>query len=211
MSNINLTVGVSGLLDTNSNPITVLNQGSFNILLSPFYAMEQDVLGVFLEEQDNYISGIRKTIFEGSIRVDGFLNPTVQESLQLSDEEAFRLKREYVICFSVYNFSKVFYRDYLTSIKKSKFLADLKVSMEIERDPQFIKMISHDAKDCMEELEAMFGIGSGFSSFVKGRSNSCNSTSNRSWYPGIGSGYPRVPIAATKASVFCKEYKIGVN
>ena len=70
--------------------------------------------------------------------------------------------------------------------------------------------ISNDAKECFEEIGDSLTGGTGMSSFVKGRTNSCNVVSHRQWFPGLDGGYPRVPIAANKAAAFCAKYKIGI-
>jgi hypothetical protein len=209
MTNIRIDIGLTGLLDTTSNPITVSSTGSFDILLSPFYATEQDIIGPYADEVGEYTTSIRRHIFEASIKVDQILTTQRVQYLGLTDQELFMLKRNYVICWAVYQFGKVFYRDYLKSIKKSKFLGDFKVSLEVEKEPSLIQRIADDAKECYEELEELFGLSDGMGTFVKGRYNECNQRSDRQWWPGDRTGYPHIPIAATKSSTFCRRYKIG--
>lgn len=214
MSNINIKVSINSgiLLDTEGNPINPADQLELNIMLSPFYAMEQDVLGIFIDEHAPYLETVRKIIFESSIKIDDILTTELQSSLELTDQQAFRIKREYVICNSVFVFAKIFYRDYLRSVKKSKFLADIKVSLEIEREPKLIEDLQRDAKECVDEIEQLLTTaGTGMRSFVKGSHNPCNKRSDRQWFPGMGNGSPRVPIAASKASTFCRKYKIGAD
>lgn len=211
--NIRIEVGLAGLTDPDGNPVVVGNTGVFDMFLSPFYAMEQDVMGVFGDEMDRYFDQIRSMIFENSIKADLLLNAGAIANSGMSAQEVFLLKRQYVICKTVYSFGKIFHRDYMRSVKKSKFLADVKVSLEIERDPGMLARLFNDARECWEEIEALFDLagGHGFMTFVKGRSNACNRTSSREWWPTDGRGGPRVPIAASKASNFCRKYKIGVN
>jgi len=99
----------------------------------------------------------------------------------------------------------------MRSIKKSKFFGDVKVSLDIEKDPTFIMQISNDAKECYESIASMVGLGAGIGSFVKGKSNSCNNESNRQWFRSLDGGSPKVPIAANKVSSFCGKYKIGIK
>ena len=209
--NVRIESGLTALLDNQGAPLSVVERGVFDIFLSPFYAMEQDVVFIYAEEGEEYYQKVRHIIFEASMRADHLLTPQRISSFGLSKQESFMLKRNYTICKAVYEFGKIFNRDYLQSVKKSKFLGDVKVSLDIEKDPTLIKQIADDAKHCFKELEGMFEIGSGMSSFVKGRSNPCNQQSHRQWWPSEGSGNPRVSIAATKAAGFCRKYKIGVN
>lgn len=199
-------------MGADSVPLNPTGSESLDILLSPFYTLEQDVIAVFADDGREYFNTLRKIIFEASMKVDDILTAERQAHLQLSQQEAFRMKREYVTCVAIYKFGRIFYRDYLKSVKKSKFLADVKVSLEIEKEPGLIQSIAADAAECIEELEGLFGIGSNFGSFVKGRSNACNNApSNREWFPSGSNGYPRVAIAASKTSAFCKTYKIGIK
>ena len=213
MSNIHLDISLTGLLDPSSDPIVTVASGSFDILLSPFYAMEQDVTCVYADNATEYYPKIRKLIFESSIKVDQLLTPARITALCLTAEQAFMLKRNYVICRAAYEFGKSFYRDYLKAVKKTKFLGDLKVSLEIEKEPSLIARISDDARECYEELEDMFGMGygEGMQSFVKGSNNICNKRSDRQWWPSDGHGGPRISFAATKAATFCGLYKIGAQ
>lgn len=210
--NIKLNLSFNnGLLDTGGNPVSLVGTISEDMLLSPFYATENDVLSVIMDDpEDAHKQKVREIIFNSSIVADDKITNSVMAEWDIPADQAFRIKRQYVICMSVYEFSKGFYRDYLRAIKKSKFLGDVKVSLDIEKDPSFIMQISNDAKDCFEEITDSLTGGTGMSSFVKGRSNSCNIVSNRQWFPGLGRGMPRIPIAASKASAFCAKYKIGI-
>lgn len=209
--NINTSISINdGVLDTSGNPITLSGTISVDMLLSPFYATEKDILSIIMDEPSGeYINQVREIIFNSSVMVDDKITPSMISEFGLSSDQIFRLKRQYVICLSAYEFAKGFYRDYLRAIKKSKFLGDVKVSLDVEKDPSFIMQISADAKECFESIESSMA-GVGMSSFVKGRTNSCSKSSSRQWYPGLGGGNPRVPIAASKVVGFCNKYKIGV-
>ena len=205
--NINFTLSFNdGLIDTSGNPVSLSGSLSEDILLDPFYATENDVLIILMEEPTMaQVHTVRELIFNNSIVIDDKL----RAATGIDSEQMFRIKRQYVICASTYQFCKVFYKDYMRSVKKSKFLGDVKVSLDIEHDPSFLLQIAADAKECMEEIEMMSG--SSMSSFVKGRGNSCNYTSNRQWYPKTHGNNPRVPIAASKVGSFCSKYKIGIS
>jgi len=211
--NIRQTVSFNdGLQDILGNPIQIVGAVYYDILLDPFYCTERDILSIVMEEpSDKYIEWVRELIFNASIRADDVFNTIILKSLELTEEQEFRLKRQYVICLVSYQFYKDFYKDFMKSIKKTKFLGDVKVSLDVEKDPSFIMQVSDDAKECYESIADMIGVGAGMNCFVKGRSNPCNYTSERQWYPKLDGGHPNVPIAANKAITFCNKYKIGVK
>lgn len=184
--------------------------GEYSLLLSPFYAIEQDIIRVFMEDSDKYFDFVRQSIFEASIKADKIFNKKFISQFDFSDIDAFSIKRDYVICSVTYQLGNTLHKDYLKSIKKQKFLADLKVSLEIEKDPKMLNNIIEDAKACMTDLENLV-TGFGFNTFVKGQNNSCNKESTRQWYPSLPNNEPRVPLAASKFSTFCTKYKIGQN
>jgi len=211
--NINLSVSINPNTLQYTDDIFIVDDTvkDYNLFISPFYAIESDILSIFMEDETAYLTQVSKLIFEQSIKIDDKLTTRIIADLGLSPQEAFRLKREYVICSAVYKFGRVFHKDFIKSVKKSKFLADLKVSLDIEKDTGMLTSLLNDAKNCMEEIEGLIGISTGFSSFVKGGSNPCNYTSYRQWYPSMGNNTPAVSIAAGKVSAFCQKYKIGVN
>ena len=208
--NINFALSFnSGLRDTSGNEISLSGSLSEDILLTPFYATENDILLILMDEPSvAYHNRARELIFNNSVVVDDKLRLVAD----IESDRLFRLKRQYVMCLSIYQFCKIFYKDYMKSIKKSKFLGDVKVTLDVERDPSFIMQMANDAKECYEEIEEILMIAGGgaMSSFVKGRSNACNYTSNRQWYPKTHGNNPRVPIAASKVGSFCVKYKIGI-
>lgn len=213
MTNINLSILFgSGLLGANSESVTVIGEYIDDIFLEPMYAIPSDVMGVFAEDIGSYEQQIKKLIFENSIKADQMFTPERVTTLRLTPEMSFMLKRQFVICSSIYRFGDIFFRDYLKSVKKSKFLADFKVSLEVEKDPTLIKKIIDDAKECMDEIAGMLSVGFNFETFSKGSCNPCNlKRPYREWWPSEGGNRPNVPLAASKASDFFRIYKIGAN
>ena len=211
--NIRETISINdGLQDVYGNPIIIEGFVYHDILLDPLYCTVRDILSIVMDEpSEKYIEYCRELIFNSSIRADDVFNTLVLKQMALSDEQEFRLKRQYVICLTSYQFYKDFYKDYMRAIKKSKFLGDVKVSLDVEKDPSFVMQIVADAKECFEAIANSVGVGAGMETFVKGRSNSCNMTSSREWFPKLDGGYPNVPIAANKVTNFCTKYKIGVK
>lgn len=215
MTNINLsiTLNESNFLDQDSVQLYPgTSSYSIDMLLSPFYATEMDVMMVFGEEPGTYADKIRETIFNNSMKIDQLLTADRKKSLKLTDADAYILKRQFVICSSVYKFGDVFFKDYLQAIKKTKFLADFKVSLEMDKDPTLIKKLLGDARECMDEIMSMLEIGSGFATFSKGSLNPYNKTAGtREWWPSEGNSNPKVSIATSKAASFLRVYKIGAN
>lgn len=170
-----------------------------NVLLDPFYATEEDISSPFLLETSAYIESIRRIIFNGSISIDNLIE-MLHLNMNLTDKQLFILKRDYVICYGIYELGKQINLDYLKSQNKSKFLGDVKVSLEVQNDPQFLTMTLKDAKDCLDAitglLEDMSGSESMINTFVKGECNPNNKVSWREWW----TAYPlrTVPMAATK-------------
>lgn len=209
--NIKLKISFNdGLLDIDGNPITMVGVSDHDLLLEPFYATERDILSIVMDEPtQKYIDMVREMIFNSSILADDNLAPESLAKFSLSVEEVFRLKRQYVICLTAYDFYKTFYRDYMKSIKKSKFLGDIRVSLDVEKDPSFIMNVFNDAKECYTSIEVSIGVGLGMAIFVKGSNNICNNRSDRQWFPAVNGSIPRIPIAASKVTGFCSKYKIG--
>ena len=206
--NIQINLELTGLQFQDGTPIEAITVDPINMNLSPFYAMEKDVAKVFMDEYMPYMDKLQELIFESSIRADDLFSANVIRAFNLNAQEAFRIKRNYVLCKAIYEFGKVFHRDFIKSTSKSKFLADIKVSLEIEKDMSILSSILMDAKSCIEDFEAL-AITSTFSSFVKGERNPCNRTSNREWYPAQGGNRPRISMATASWSSMCRKYKIG--
>lgn len=214
MSNINIsiTLNATNFIDENSVQLVPDSSASINMLLSPFYATEMDVMMPFGEDPGSYTDKIKEIIFNNSLKIDQLLTSERKKYLELSDADAYMLKRNYVICSSVYRFGDIFFKDYLQSIKKTKFLADFKVSLEMDKDPGLIKKLIGDARECMDEIMDMLQIGNGFMTFSKGSMNPYNKTAGtREWWPSEGNSNPKVSIATSKAASFLKVYKIGAN
>lgn len=210
--NIQLNISLnSGLMDLGGNPVSIAGSICEDMFLTPFYATEHDVLSAIMDGPSSaYTKRVREIIFNSSLKAQETLSDATLKEWGITGPEAFKLRRQYTICMSVYEFSKGFYRDYLSAVKKSKFLGDVKVSLDISKDPTFIMQMSNDAKECFTGIASCINGGTGMKSFVLGRSNACNTTSHRQWFPAFDRGHPRVPIAANHFLTFGSKYKIGV-
>ncbi len=170
-----------------------------NVLLTPFYATEEDVSSPLLLEPTAYVESIRRIIHTGSISIDNLIE-MLRLNINLTDKQLFILKRDYVICYGIYELGKQINLDYLKSQNKSKFLGDVKVSLEIQNDSKFLTMTLEDAKNCLDAITSilrdMSTSDSMMSTFVKGECNPNNKASWREWW----TSYPlkAVPMAATK-------------
>lgn len=210
--NINIQISLINLQDSAGDPLIPIGEFEDNIFLNPFYATEFDIMTPFGEEVGDYRTTIRGIIFDSSLKASMLFTPDRVLALGLSSEEAFMLKRQFVICTSIYKFADVFFKDYLKSINKSKFLADFKVSLSVEKDPSLVNKILEDAKECADEIKAMMQIGFNFEIFSKGSANIKNlQRPYREWWPSNGNNTPTVSLAATKATDFIRIYKIGSN
>lgn len=182
-----------------------------NMLISPIYALPSDISDNFMEEPGTYLNTLFKIIHEGSVKADQLLPASLVQAYSLTPEATFQIKRRYVICYSTFNFGKIFYRDYLKSVKKSKFLADVKVSLEIEKEPQLIQQLQGDAKACMQEIEDGLQAHVNMRGFVKGELLCSNKTAARQWYPSLGYNTPDVSMASGKSTIYGKSYKIDTQ
>lgn len=182
-----------------------------NLLLLPLYALPVDITDVFLEDPSPYLQPLYKILLEGSIEADtqlgfsGYINMRFGVSPQIQ----FLIKRNYVIAYATYRFAEVFYRDYLKAVKKSKFLADVKVSLDIERDPDFINQLKADAQQKMKEIKQVMDSPSNIQGFIKGAANSSNKTSARLWFPSLGNNFPDSSMATAKSMFRGSPHKIG--
>ena len=212
MPNISIKVTLTGVLDLQGNDITPPGSLMLSMLLDPFYATEMDVLPVIMDNPSNeHMETVRRMIFNASIEADTLFQAI---GVEMSPRDLFLLKRKFVICKALYGFAQFFFKCLLASVNKSKTLGDFQVSLNIKRDPSFLKSIADDAKACFQQLEPLVSgppsSGAGLiASFTKGACNPCNrATAKMDWYPS-NKGYPKVSIAADKFDGVCRRYKIG--
>lgn len=207
--NINFLIDISDLKDVEGNPLDV--SLSENILLDPFYASIHDIEMYFGEEvkfSDNFISKLGEIIFNKSLYIDSFLK---RKNLNLSQEDLYIIKRDYVICATVYEAAKHIYIGVAKSTSIKKQLGDFMVERSINNDLGNINSIGQDAKSCMDdiidELNSLTDILA--SSFVKGSALPSSKRADRLWHhPEYES---RVPIGADKLlESNGRYYKTGV-
>lgn len=158
---------------------------SADILLSPFYVSEKELLSTFLETYSPaQFQSAREIIFFNSIKADDMIKD-VLKNYSFKDLALFR--RNLVLCLSTVAFGNKFNSDFIKSLSRSKSLAEFSVSTTATNDPQFVVNIIKDAKACVEEakdlLDAIESGGDGLiQTFVKSGSNELSRESNRLWH-----------------------------
>lgn len=174
-----------------------------NTMIDPMYCTEIEIVQEFLEEESfAYMDLIRKNIFDGSLEIDAYLS-LYGIKTSLSPEQLFLIKRDFTICHTIYNIGNQLYLDYMQSVNKTKFLGDVKVSLEYQNDPMVIKGKFEDAQRCEQAIKSMFldwrQAKNIMQIFVKGFDNSSTKSSSREWW--WNQAYEplvRLPMAATK-------------
>lgn len=190
------------LLDENNQSV-VCDPVVVNVLVDPFYCTEAEVAGEFLKEESfAYYDQIRELIFNGSLEIDSFIE-LYGISTGLTSQQLFKIKRDYVLCYSIYYLGNLLYLDYMKSSRKEKFLGDVKITLEYENDPSSIRGKSEDAKGCMDGIKRLFESwntsGSMMNIFVKGELNNSSRSASREWW--WNQPYTNIinsPVAATK-------------
>lgn len=170
-----------------------------NLFVSPFYASIRDIELAFHESvvfSDRFYGKLNEIIFNKSIFIDAYLrNKRIRG---LTKEDLFIIKRDYVICATIYEAAKHIYINTLKSSTVKKQLGDFIVERSSSIDNGGIKKISDDAEKCMKdilaELDAMVLFFA--EAFIKGSALCSSLRADRLWHhPDYLS---RVPIAADK-------------
>ena len=184
-------------------------------MLKPFYATEDDIISVFMQDKVKYWDMTRKIIFNAQVKADFYLRNFKFDFTKVTEAQMFQLKRDYVICSQVYQFAKQFNADFLQAVNKTKMLGDLKVTVGMRKAGNGANIIMQDAQACIAELEQTFDVlklGGGGSylmkSFNKNGADLGQFQPARQWWPGEPSE-PMVSIATRHYQHMGKFYKIG--
>ena len=179
-------------------------------MLSPFYITEEELLSTYLDDYtDKYIHSARQIIFKTSLEVDRLVGKRMSNMVK---EEVFAFKRQLTLCMCIIAFGNKFNKDYVTSLSRTKTLAEFTVSTTSNNSPQFVMNTINDAKTCVNDLkEALSYIGINIAStFVKGSLNGLNnSPSYRLWHHFDLGRQSQATYAATKKPYNGKYYKNG--
>lgn len=155
-------------------------EATANILLSPFYITERELLNTYLVTYPKeYLEIAREIIFNNSIRADEIIGNSLNS---LDTKELLIFKKNLTLCLSIVSFGNRFNTDYIKSLSRSKTLAEFSVSTTKTNDPMFVINIINDAKDCIEEISSLVNSGGLITSFVKGEANLNSKIVNRLWY-----------------------------
>ncbi len=167
--------------------IPLLNSSGFiniyeNLLLSPFYVTERELLSVYLTQYtDEHYKLAREVIFYNSLKADELVGNILDN---LTEQEQFAFKRRLTLCLSIIGFGNKFNVDYVKNLSRSKTLAEFSVSTSKTNDPYFVINIIKDAQECVDTIKDMIArSGEGLiRTFVKGMLNCSNRESHRLWH-----------------------------
>ncbi len=70
---ITITFLSGDLKDTSGEKVNILDVFEEDIMLKPFYATEDDIISVFMQDKVKYWDMTRKIIFNASVKADFFL------------------------------------------------------------------------------------------------------------------------------------------
>lgn len=181
--NINLKLA---LPIVNSEGQTSVVKVDSSLMLTPYYATEEDIVPTFPNIKEEDLTHLRRLLFNASISVDR-LTDKIQFLKLLTDFQLFSLKRDYVICSVTNEFAKRMNADAVKAKSQSKSLGDFSVSVSQTSDTTVISKIFSDSKECLENLENLIRETEETqilpSEFVKGRYNPNNKhTYGRLWW-----------------------------
>lgn len=170
-----------------------------DIALNPFYASIHDIeiavpFGTAKFEGES-LQRVSELIFNKSIWIDTYLK---RKDIQLSPEEMFMLKRDFVICAVLAQLGSLLYGTLLKGQSVKKVLGDFEVARTSSFEPSAALRFANDAKECYEDiLKAIDDMSRLMAeNFVLGRWNCANKRSDRLWHhPKFLS---RMPIGANK-------------
>lgn len=157
-----------------------------SLFLTPFYAVEEDVVPLFPDFKEENLGILRNMLFNASLTVNR-LTEKVDTLNLLSKKELFSLRRDYVICMVTNEMAKRLNSDNVKSQSKSKTLGDFTVSVSETSDSTVLSRIFADSRQCIRELEKLLDAIEYDRilpvDFVKGRYNINNVQANdRLWW-----------------------------
>ena len=153
-----------------------------NILLTPLYITENELLSVYLTKYTNeQFKAAREVAFYSSLKADEIIGNKIDT---FTSKEKFSFKRQLTLCLATIMFGNKFNTDYIKSLSRSKSLAEFSVSTSSTNDPQFVLNIIKEAQQCVADLKSALNMSGDvlIRTFVKGANNEMNMTSNRLWH-----------------------------
>ena len=186
-------------------------ESASEISLSPFYASIRDIeLNVPAENvsfTEQFSKDVSEIIFNKSIWIDNYIR---RKKINLSDEELYMIKRDFVICSVLAGVANKLYGTLLKGQSVKKVLGDFEVQRDSTFDVSYALKFANESKGCaddvlaaIDEASTLLAVG-----FVKDKRNCSNRVSNREWHhPNYRS---IMPIAANKfLETDGKFYKTG--
>lgn len=195
--------------DTSDTTVLLI---STQLLLSPLYALESDVISPFTSLEDSQFPWIRKLLFNASLTVYR-LTKSLESISIISEEDLFLLRRDFVICIVTNEIAKQMNKDLAATLSRSKSLGDFSVSTSTKGDHSVLLQIIKDSNACVEEMKQAISDLEQTSilptSFVKGRYHPRTKKASRLWWH---SGLPVNVIdgyASKKYYINDRGYKSG--
>lgn len=184
---------------------------SENLLLTPLYITENELLSVYLVKYtEEQFKAAREVAFYSSLKTDEIIGKKIDS---FSDKEKFTLKRQLTLCLAIIAFGNKFNTDYIKSLSRSKSLAEFSVSTSNTNDPQFVLNIIKEAQQCVEDIKDALNMSSDLliRSFVKGGNNPINYDSARLWHHFNLADKSVISYASEKKFYNGRYYKNGGN
>ena len=156
-----------------------------HLFLTPFYALESDVITPFSNVTDEHLPWIRKILFNASLSVKR-LTKVLEVISTINNEDLFLLRRDFVICLVTNEMAKQFNKDLAASLSRSKTLGDFSVSTATKGDSSVIMQILNDSNACIAEMKQIINDLEQSTitptGFVKGRYNVRTHNNDRLWW-----------------------------
>lgn len=168
--------------DTSDTTVLLI---STQLLLSPLYALESDVISPFTGIEDSQFPWVRKLLFNASLTVYR-LTKFLENINIITKEDLFLLRRDFVICMVTNEVAKQMNKDLAATLSRSKSLGDFSVSTSTKGDHSVLLQMIKDSNDCVEEMKRTISELEQSTilpkSFVKGRYNPRTLRSDRLWW-----------------------------
>lgn len=173
------------LVNIDDNTINTTLLVSAQLMLTPFYALESDVITPFTDLTDDQFPWIRKLLFNASLTVYRLTKPLEKLTI-ISKEDLFLLRRDFVICLVTNEMAKQLNKDLAASLSRSKTLGDFSVSTSKKGDNSVLLQILSDSSSCINEMKQLIEELEQSSlvpaSFVKGQYNPKTRLVGRLWW-----------------------------
>lgn len=157
-----------------------------SLFLTPYYAVEEDIVTTFPNFVETDLPVLRKMLFDASLRVYNYTE-RIEKLKILTDKMLFAFRRDYVICLVTNEMAKRLNANNVKSQSKSKSLGDFSVATTEVSDTTILSKIFSDSQNCITDIQNIIKEAEQDlivpASFVKGRFNTSNLQANdRLWW-----------------------------